>query len=300
MLTTGIRQSWVDRTEPTTCTHTCRTAVHHLLLPAGSAWHRRVFPKRGELAGTFNKSAYTVAAVERLRESLRRHEVFVPGLRKWGDPTAGLLTGAEWERARPRICDELNLSPQPGTDVERWAATLDFAYRHATPSDFAIGQDWPGRTYSVNGCDTNPGYGSDLRGWNLGPPSHDRFLKEFPQVSSNTLGFRSIATGTPTGGHDQSAARLKSTTALPESIEGAQVTTPCWPWLDLVNGESPVRLSLASTSEISRCQKSSPGWTSEIPHPRASERLPSPSEITNMIGSRPVLAVSRPDPVSRP
>jgi hypothetical protein len=29
----------------------------------------------------------------------------------------------------PRICDELNLSPQPGTDVERWAATLDFAYR---------------------------------------------------------------------------------------------------------------------------------------------------------------------------
>lgn len=49
-----------------------------------SAWHRRVFPKRGEHAGTFDKQAYTLAAMERLRESLRRHEVFVPGLRKWG------------------------------------------------------------------------------------------------------------------------------------------------------------------------------------------------------------------------
>ncbi|MEU4232856.1 Tn3 family transposase [Nonomuraea sp. NPDC026600] len=109
-----------------------RTDIDPHEVPAGvlsSAWHRRVFPKRGELAGTFNRHAYTVAAVERLRESLRRHEVFVPGLRKWGDPTAGLLKGAEWERARPRICDELNLSPQPGTDVERWAGTLDFAYR---------------------------------------------------------------------------------------------------------------------------------------------------------------------------
>ncbi|MER5323175.1 DUF4158 domain-containing protein [Streptosporangium roseum] len=90
---------------------------------------RRVLPKRGELAGTLNRHAYTVAAVERLRESLRRHEVFVPGLRKWGDPTAGLLKGAERERARSRICDELNLSAQSGDDVERWAATLDFAYR---------------------------------------------------------------------------------------------------------------------------------------------------------------------------
>lgn len=81
-----------------------RTDIDPSEVPAGvltSAWHRRVFPKRGELAGTFNKHAYTVATVERLRESLRRHEVFVPGLRKWGDPTAGLLKGAEWERARP-------------------------------------------------------------------------------------------------------------------------------------------------------------------------------------------------------
>lgn len=117
-------------------------------VPAGfltSAWHRRVFPKRGENAGTFNKQAYTLAAVERLRESLRRHEVFVPGLRKWGDPTAGLLAGEAWEKARPNICRDLSLSPQPGVDVKRWASTLDFAYKQLAAGlsgDDDVRNDW--------------------------------------------------------------------------------------------------------------------------------------------------------------
>lgn len=79
-----------------------------------SAWHRRVFPKKGENAGGFDKLAYTIATVERLRDSLRRHEVFVPGLNKWGDPTAGLLSGEAWEKARTKICRDLNLSAEPG------------------------------------------------------------------------------------------------------------------------------------------------------------------------------------------
>jgi len=94
-----------------------------------NAWHRRVFPKDGEHAGGVDKRAYTVAAVERLRDTLRRHTVFVPGLRKWGDPRAGLLEGEAWERARPQVCRELDLSPEPGADVDRWAARLDGAYR---------------------------------------------------------------------------------------------------------------------------------------------------------------------------
>ncbi|MEU7749343.1 Tn3 family transposase [Nonomuraea sp. NPDC049158] len=94
-----------------------------------SAWHRRVFPKRGEKAGEVNTLAYTVATVERLRECLRRHEVFVPGLPKWGDPTAGLLAGPAWERARAKVCRDLGLSAEPGADTQRWARTLDFAYK---------------------------------------------------------------------------------------------------------------------------------------------------------------------------
>jgi TnpA family transposase len=97
------------------------------------AWQRRVFPTSGEHAGevdkAFDKRAYTVAAVERLREELRRHTVFVPGLRKWGDPRAGLLAGEAWERARPQVCRDLDLHPEPGVDVARWAARLDGAYR---------------------------------------------------------------------------------------------------------------------------------------------------------------------------
>jgi TnpA family transposase len=96
-------------------------------LPA--AWHRRAFPTEGELAGQFDKRAYTVAAAERLRECLRRHEMFVPGLHKWGDPTAGLLDGTAWDKARPQICRDLGLSPEPGVDLGRWAARLDTAYR---------------------------------------------------------------------------------------------------------------------------------------------------------------------------
>jgi hypothetical protein len=44
-----------------------RTDIDPSEVPAGvlpSAWHRRVFPKRGEHAGTFNRHAHTVAAVE--------------------------------------------------------------------------------------------------------------------------------------------------------------------------------------------------------------------------------------------
>ncbi|MGH3833795.1 MAG: Tn3 family transposase [Pseudonocardiaceae bacterium] len=93
------------------------------------AWYRRVFPTQGEKAGGFDKRAYTVAAAERLRETLRRHEVFVPGLRKWGDPTAGLLHGAAWDKAREPICRDLGLSPEPGPDIDIWAARLDACYR---------------------------------------------------------------------------------------------------------------------------------------------------------------------------
>ena len=93
------------------------------------AWHRRVFPKQGENAGGFDKRAYTVSAAERLRETLRRHEVFVSGLRKWGDPTAGLLHGAAWDKARPAICRDLGLSHEPGPTIDRWAARLDACYR---------------------------------------------------------------------------------------------------------------------------------------------------------------------------
>ena len=109
-----------------------RTSILPGEVPTGlltPAWHRRVFPTDGDTAGGVDKRAYTLASVERLRDSLRRHEVYVPGLRKWGDPAAGLLDGAAWAKARPQICRDLGLSPEPGIDLDRWATRLDSAYR---------------------------------------------------------------------------------------------------------------------------------------------------------------------------
>lgn len=109
-----------------------RTRVDPTIVPTKfltPAWQRRVFPTSGPGAGEFDKDAYTVAVAERLRESLRRHEVFVPGLGKWGDPTAGLLAGSAWEAARDGLCRDLGLAPEPGVDLHRWADRLDGAYR---------------------------------------------------------------------------------------------------------------------------------------------------------------------------
>lgn len=94
-----------------------------------TAWRRRIFPTSGDNAGGVNKTAYIVAVTERLRDCLRRHEIFVPGLSKWGDPTAGLLDGTAWGKARPQVCRDLGLSPNPGVDLDRWAARLDTCYR---------------------------------------------------------------------------------------------------------------------------------------------------------------------------
>lgn len=87
-----------------------RTPIAPTEVPATfltGAWLRRVFPKRGQHAGGFDKLAYTVAVVERLRESMRRHQVFVPGLRKWGDPAAGLIDAPTWNTSRTAICRDL-------------------------------------------------------------------------------------------------------------------------------------------------------------------------------------------------
>ncbi|WP_331767910.1 Tn3 family transposase [Embleya sp. NBC_00896] len=99
--------------------------VDHL----GPTWRERVFPTDGEHAGSLDKRAWVVGTAETLRGALRRHDVFVPGLTKWGDPRRALLDGDAWEAARRRVCSSLGLNPAPGPDLTRWCADLDGAYR---------------------------------------------------------------------------------------------------------------------------------------------------------------------------
>jgi hypothetical protein len=57
--------------------------------------------------------AYTFCVLHRLYAALRRRDVFVRPSWRYADPRAGLLTGLEWEVARPIICRTLGLTPDP-------------------------------------------------------------------------------------------------------------------------------------------------------------------------------------------
>ncbi|OIJ99290.1 hypothetical protein BIV25_09690 [Streptomyces sp. MUSC 14] len=99
-----------------------------------SAWRRLVFPPPPMPVGSVEKRAFIVASTEALRTALHRHEVYVPGLRKWGDPNARLLDDDAWEAARSRVCEELDLDPKPDKILGGWTDRLDAAHR-----DFADG-----------------------------------------------------------------------------------------------------------------------------------------------------------------
>jgi hypothetical protein len=79
--------------------------------------------------GSVEKRALIVASTEALRTALHRHEVYVPGLRRWGDPNARLLNNTAWEAARSRVCEELDLSAKPDTILAGWTGRLDAAHR---------------------------------------------------------------------------------------------------------------------------------------------------------------------------
>nr|WP_133998289.1 hypothetical protein [Streptomyces sp. 846.5] len=93
------------------------------------AWRRLVFPPPPMPVGSVEKRALIVAGTEALRWSLHRHEVFVPGLRKWGDPNARLLDDTAWQAARARVCEELDLDPKPDRILAQWTDRLHQAHR---------------------------------------------------------------------------------------------------------------------------------------------------------------------------
>lgn len=91
--------------------------------------------------GGVDRRAFTFCALEKIRDALRRRDVFVAKSERWGDPTARLLQGPTWETARPQICRILALKPKAGGQIEALAKELDEAYRstldHA-PSNTAL------------------------------------------------------------------------------------------------------------------------------------------------------------------
>jgi TnpA family transposase len=89
------------------------------------AWRRHVTREDGGPDTT----AYTFCVLDRLHTALRRRDVFVAPSWRYGDPRAGLLTGAEWEAARPIVCRSLALTTDPQPMFAALAQELDQTYR---------------------------------------------------------------------------------------------------------------------------------------------------------------------------
>jgi len=141
------------------------------------AWRRLVVPRHAPIA---DRHAYTLCAVERLQESLRRREVFVPRSERWGDPRVKLLQGAQWDALRPQVCRALGRSEAPEPELHALAQELETTYQRTVanlPTNAAV------RVEQVKGRDTLTLTGLDKL---EEPPSllrlRDAVLKRLPRV----------------------------------------------------------------------------------------------------------------------
>ena len=69
--------------------------------------------------------------IERLRQALRRRDLYAAPALRYADPRIGLLDGAAWAAARPAVCRTLDRSQDGEAEVARLAERLDQAYRAA-------------------------------------------------------------------------------------------------------------------------------------------------------------------------
>jgi len=79
--------------------------------------------------GLLHRPAFTLLVLERLREALRRRDVYATTSRRWSDPRAQLLSGSAWEAARAGVATSLGHDLDPHRELAELAADLDGAYR---------------------------------------------------------------------------------------------------------------------------------------------------------------------------
>jgi TnpA family transposase len=97
-------------------------------LVAGS-WRRLVLANPDLPAGAVDHRAYALCVLEQLHRALRRRDVFATGSVRWGDPRARLLSGEEWESARPQALTALRLEEPASIHLAGLGRTLDVAWR---------------------------------------------------------------------------------------------------------------------------------------------------------------------------
>ena len=114
---------------------------------ASGVWRPIVEPKPGQI----DHRAYTLCALERLRDAMRKRDVFVKASRRWRDPREQLLAGDEWEAARSGVCRSLGRSADGEAELALLAEELDLAWRRTAedlPTNTALAiEERYGRAY---------------------------------------------------------------------------------------------------------------------------------------------------------
>jgi TnpA family transposase len=88
-------------------------------------WHRLVLSNDGDV----DRSAYTLCALDRLQDGLRRRDVFVAASDRWSDPRTKLLHGEQWRAKRGQVCRSLKRPLDPERILPRLREELDEAYQ---------------------------------------------------------------------------------------------------------------------------------------------------------------------------
>ena len=88
-------------------------------------WRALVEPRPGEI----DRGAYTMCALEGLRDALRRRDVYVAPSERYADARASLLGDAAWAASREDTQRSLSLPSEPAPFLEQLAGELDDAYQ---------------------------------------------------------------------------------------------------------------------------------------------------------------------------
>lgn len=111
------------------------------------AWQKLILGPGGRAV---DRGAYTLYALQRLHDALRRRDVFVQGANRWGDPREKLLRGPEWEGIRAQVLRTLGREREPEPELRRLRQELDEAYLRAS-ANFRSNEDL--RLYREAGVD---------------------------------------------------------------------------------------------------------------------------------------------------
>lgn len=95
-----------------------------------------------------DRKTFALGVLEALQYALKRRDVYVSLSERYADPRANLLSGEEWEAARPGVLRALELPADPEEYLGELGESLDTAYRRTAENlpdnaDVSVGSVGP-------------------------------------------------------------------------------------------------------------------------------------------------------------